>query len=32
MLIRDLTGEFTLVNYIDYNTNRTDIDAIKPAW
>lgn len=32
VLIRDLTGEFTLVNYIDYNTNRTDIDAIKPAW
>lgn len=32
VLIRDITGEFTLVNYIDYNTNRTDIDAIKPAW
>lgn len=32
VLIRDLTGEFTLVNYIDYNTNRTDIYAIKPAW
>lgn len=32
VLIRDITGEFTLVNYIDYNTTRTDIDAIKPAW
>lgn len=32
VLIRDLTGEFTLVNYIDYNTTKTDIDAIKPAW
>lgn len=32
VLIRDITGEFTLVNYIDYNTSRTDIDAIKPAW
>lgn len=32
VLIRDITGEFTLVNYIDYNTNRTDIDAIRPAW
>lgn len=32
VLIRDITGEFTLVNYIDYNTTRTDIDAIRPAW
>lgn len=32
VLIRDITGEFTLVNYIDYNTTRTDINAIKPAW
>lgn len=32
VLIRDITGEFTLVNYIDYNTTRTDIDAIKSAW
>ena len=32
VLIRDITGEFTLVNYIDYNTTRTDIDAIKQAW
>lgn len=32
VLIRDITGEFTLVNYIDYNTTRTGIDAIKPAW
>lgn len=32
VLIRDITGEFTLVNYIDYNTNKTDIDAIRPAW
>ena len=32
VLIRDITGEFTLVNYINYNTTRTDIDAIKPAW
>lgn len=32
VLIRDITGEFTLVNYIDYNTTRTDIDAIIPAW
>lgn len=31
VLIRDITGEFTLVNYIDYTT-RTDIGAIKPAW
>lgn len=32
VLIRDITGEFTLVNYIDYNTTRTDINAIRPAW
>lgn len=32
VLIRDITGEFTLVNYIDYNTTRKDIDAIRPAW
>lgn len=32
VLIRDITGEFTLVNYIDYNTTRTDIDALRPAW
>ena len=32
VLIRDITGEFTLVNYIDYNTTRKDIGAIKPAW
>lgn len=32
VLIRDITGEFTLVNYIDYNTTRKDISAIKPAW
>lgn len=32
VLIRDITGEFTLVNYIDYNTTITDINAIKPAW
>lgn len=32
VLIRDITGEFTLVNYIDYNTTRTDIGAIKQAW
>ena len=32
VLIRDITGEFTLVNYIDYSTTRTDIDAIKQAW
>ena len=32
VLIRDIAGEFTLVNYIDYNTTRTDINAIKPAW
>ena len=32
VLIRDITGEFTLVNYIDYNITRTGIDAIKPAW
>ena len=32
VLIRDITGEFTLVNYIDYNITRTDIDAIRPAW
>lgn len=32
VLIRDITGEFTLVNYIDYNTTKTDINAIKPAW
>lgn len=32
VLIRDITGEFTLVNYIDYNINRTDIDAMRPAW
>ena len=32
VLIRDITGEFTLVNYIDYSTTRTDIDAIKSAW
>lgn len=32
VLIRDITGEFTLVNYIDYNTTSTDINAIKPAW
>lgn len=32
VLIRDITGEFTLVNYIDYNTAKTDINAIRPAW
>lgn len=32
VLIRDLTGEFTLVNYIDYDTTKTDINAIRPAW
>lgn len=32
VLIRDITGEFTLVNYIDYNITRKDIGAIKPAW
>lgn len=32
VLIRNITGEFTLVNYIDYNITRKDIDAIKPAW
>ena len=32
VLIRDITGEFTLVNYIDYDTTKTDISAIKPAW
>lgn len=32
VLIRDITGEFTLVNYIDYNTTRIGIDAIKSAW
>ena len=32
VLIRDITGEFTLVNYIDYNTTRKDIGAIKQAW
>lgn len=32
VLIRNITGEFTLVNYIDYNTTRTDINAIRPAW
>lgn len=31
VLIRDITGEFTLVNYIDYNSD-TKISAIKPAW
>lgn len=32
VLIRDITGEFTLVNYIDYNITSKDIGAIKPAW
>ena len=32
VLIRDITGEFTLVNYIDYSTTKTDIYAIKQAW
>ena len=32
VLIRDITGEFTLVNYIDYDIFNKDIDAIKPAW
>lgn len=31
VLIRDITGEFTLVNYININ-NDTKIDAIKQAW
>lgn len=32
VLIRDITGEFTLVNYIDYSITKTGIDDIKPAW
>lgn len=32
VLIRDITGEFTLVNYIDYSTTKKDIGAIKQAW
>lgn len=32
VLIRDITGEFTLVNYIDYNTTKKDIGDIKSAW
>lgn len=32
VLIRDITGEFTLVNYIDSKTWGTEVDFIKQAW
>lgn len=32
VLIRNITGEFTLVNYIDATNIATDIDFIKEAW
>ena len=32
VLIRDVTGEFTLVNHINAMSIATDIDAIKLAW
>lgn len=32
VLIRDITGEFTLINYIDSKSLGTEVDFIKQAW